>query len=69
MSAAMDSSFNLERNSSITLPPALNVDSDATVEIGIARMSAAVFDKILYFKLLFFQHSNALKELELESGI
>ena len=31
MRASIDSSFNLERYSSITLPPALNVDSDATI--------------------------------------
>ena len=67
--ASIDSSFSLERYSSITLPPALNVDSEATVDIGIASMSPAIFDKTLYFRLLFLHHSNTLKEELLVSGI
>jgi hypothetical protein len=32
----------------MTLPPTLNVDSELTVEIGIARMSRAILDKMWY---------------------
>jgi hypothetical protein len=33
---------------SMTLPPALNVDFEATVVIGIASMSCAILDKMRY---------------------
>ncbi|KAL4581189.1 hypothetical protein LXL04_017399 [Taraxacum kok-saghyz] len=48
---------------SIILPPALNVASDATVEIGIASTSLAINDKTRYFNLCTFHHSKALNEL------
>ncbi|KAL4564892.1 hypothetical protein LXL04_028968 [Taraxacum kok-saghyz] len=53
---------NDEWYASITLPPALNVDSDATVETGIARTSIAIFDKTRYFSLCTHHHSKALNE-------
>jgi len=40
------------RNWSSTRPPMLNVDSEATVDIGIARTCCATFESVLYFKAL-----------------
>lgn len=54
--------------SSITLPPTLKVTSDAIVETETTNISL-VIDKTLYFKLLLFHHSKALKEELLLSGI
>ncbi|KAL4566657.1 hypothetical protein LXL04_030777 [Taraxacum kok-saghyz] len=51
------------RKASITLPPTLNVASDATVEIRIASTSLAINDKTRYFNLCTFHHSKALNEL------
>lgn len=62
MRASIDFSFSLERNSSITLHPALNMDSDAIVENVIANISAVILDNILYFTMLFIQESKAQKE-------
>jgi hypothetical protein len=44
---------------SITLPPALKTDSEATLDIGIARISRTILDKTQYFKLLAFHHAKA----------
>jgi hypothetical protein len=45
---------------SITLPPVLKVDSEATLGIGTARITCAILDKMQYFKLLAFHHAKAL---------
>lgn len=47
----------------IILPPAQKVDSNAIVEIGIARISAATPDKILYFKWFASYHLKGLKRV------
>ncbi|KAE8668792.1 60S ribosomal protein L23 [Hibiscus syriacus] len=47
-----------DRCGSITLPPALKADSEATVVTGITNMSAAIFDKMLNLILFSFHHPN-----------
>jgi hypothetical protein len=49
------------RNESIILPPVLNVDSEATVETGTARMSFANLDNIGYLLELHLHHNSKSK--------
>jgi hypothetical protein len=44
----------------IILPLALKVDVEVTIVIGVNKISLATLDKIQYFKVLAFHHSNAL---------
>jgi hypothetical protein len=44
----------------MTLPPALNVDSEVTVVIDIDNISFAIIDKIQHLRVFAFHQSKAL---------
>ena len=45
---------------SITLPPALNVDSEVIVVIGVDNISLTTLDKMQYLRVFAFHQSKAL---------
>ena len=59
--ASTTSGSKAARVSSITLPPTLNADSDATVVAGIARISRAILLRIGNFGLFAFHQPSMSK--------
>ena len=59
--ASRVSGFSELREESSTLPPVLNANSGARVDIGVPRTSRAIIDKIGYLGMWTFHQFNMLK--------